>query len=114
MAPPRPRTSASTSPPGGLGRTEDRGPGTHLAGATFLSDLPLDAILADDNAVFATALGGRLLSQLNMQTAAGSLLGVVLCRFAPLGRLPSRARLLPLTSLRLAPFQLASCPNGFL
>jgi len=68
------------------------------SGATFLSDLPLDAILADDNAVFAAALGGRLLSQLNMQTAAGSLLGVVLCRFAPLGRLPSRARLLPLTS----------------
>ena len=53
----------------------------------FLSDLSLDTILADDNAVFSHALSRKLLWQLQLQASVGAMLGLVLCKFPLFGRI---------------------------
>ncbi|KAL1525256.1 hypothetical protein AB1Y20_020121 [Prymnesium parvum] len=64
--------------------------------AAFLSDSSLDTILADDNAIYAAALSRRLLGLLRVQAVVGTVLGVVLCSFMPLGKIEQWQRLLPI------------------
>ena len=61
----------------------------------FLSDLSLDTILTDDNAVFSEALSRKLLWQLQVQTAMGAALGLLLWRVPLLGRIQPGMGLLP-------------------
>mgnify|MGYP002632184508 CR=1 FL=1 len=56
-------------------------------GAPFLSDLSVDSIMADDNAVFTEALGRRLLEQMKFHASAGAVLTALLWAGEPLGRI---------------------------
>lgn len=65
----------------------------------LVSDLSLDSILADDNALFADSLRRRVLWELKVETAAGTAIGLLLVWFAPLGSVrPLTSTLLPLAS----------------
>lgn len=59
------------------------------SGSTFISDVSLDTLLSDGNAILATAAGNRITGELQWQTGIGAVLGLFLFRYAPLGRLPA-------------------------
>ena len=60
-----------------------------LGGNEFLAELSLDSVIADDNAIFATAVSNRMLSELKTQSLIGAAVALIMQRFHPLGRLPA-------------------------